>query len=275
MENTRHHSYALGHSKQELERLGRQALAFESFTRQVFQEAGISAGMRILEIGSGSGDVAFLAASLVGPTGEVVGTDRAAAAVQQASTRAKALGFGNVKFMEGDPAEMKFDRPFDAVIGRLVLMYYPDPIDTVRNLALHVCPGGVIVFQEFDMANSRSVPAIPVYERHIGLIRQTLTATGARTQLGPELYGVFLAAGLPGPSMRMDALISGGANSQAYDLVTEVVQSLLPVMEKLNIATATEINISTLAQRMREDVTAGKGVVLSPALIGAWSRKPA
>jgi hypothetical protein len=59
----------------------------------------------------------------------------------------------------------------------------------------------------------------------------------------------------------------------AYELVAEVIQSLLPVMEKLKIATAAEVEISTLAQRMREEVVALKGVVLSPGLIGAWSRK--
>jgi hypothetical protein len=74
--------------------------------------------------------------------------------------------------------------------------------------------------------------------------------------------------------MRMDALISGGPDSPAYELVTEVVRSLLPVMESLRIATATEVDISSLARRMRDEVVAAKGVLLYPALIGAWSRKP-
>ena len=104
-------------------------------------------------------------------------------------------------------------------------------------------------------------------------IKQTLTATGARTELGLELYQVYLAAGLPGPSMRMDALIGGGPDCLAYDLVADVVSSLLPVMEKLKIATAAEVDISSLAQRLRDEVVATKGVVLSPALIGSWSRK--
>jgi hypothetical protein len=45
------------------------------------------------------------------------------------------------------------------------------------------------------------------------------------------------------------------------------------VMEKLKIASATEVGISTLAQRMRDEVVALKGVVLSGGFIGAWSRK--
>src|SRR5215469_16514752 len=266
-------TYALGHSEQELERLSRQAQAFEPFTRQLLQEAGIATAMNVLDVGCGSGDVAFLAADLVGPTGEVIGADRAAAAVQRATARAEARDLRHVKFLEGDPAEMQFDRPFDAVIGRLVLMYYPDPVDAVRRLARHVREGGLIIFQEFDLANSRSLPLAPTFERHISWIKQTLSATGARTQLGLELYSVFVAAGLPGPSMRMDALIGGGPKCPAYELVAEVTESLLPAMEKLKIATATEVDVSSLTQRLRDEVVAAKGVVLSPGLIGSWSRK--
>jgi len=266
-------TYALGHSEEELERLSRQAQAFEPFTRQLFQQAGFTTGMRVFDVGCGSGDVALLAADLVGLGGEVIGTDRAAAAVKRATVRAQARGGGNVKFLEGDPTELRFDRPFDAIVGRLVLMYYPNPVNTVRKLAGHLRDGGLIVFQEFDFANCRSLPLAPTFERHVGWIRQTLSATGARTQLGLELYSVFLAAGLPGPSMRMDALIGGGADSPAYDLVAEVTGSLLPVMERLKIATATEIDLSSLAQRMRDEVVVSKGVVLSPGPIGAWSRK--
>ena len=85
-------SYALGHSAEELERLSRQAEAFEPFTRQLFQQAGITPGMRVLDVGCGSGDVAFLAADLAGPNGEVIGADRAPAAVNWATTRSPRVG---------------------------------------------------------------------------------------------------------------------------------------------------------------------------------------
>lgn len=267
-------TYAPGHSEEELDRLSRQAEVFEPFTRQLFQQAGITTSMRVLDVGCGSGDVSFLAADLVGRSGEVIGADRAAAAVNRAAARARARDIVNVKFLEGDPTEMRFDQPFDAVVGRLVLMYYPDPVDAVRKLVRHLRRGGLIVFHEFDIANCRSLPPAPTYDVHIGWIRQVLIATGARPQLGLELYSVFMAAGLPGPSMRMDALIGGGPDCPAYEMVTEVTRSLLPVMEKLKITTATEVDVSSLTQRMRNEVVASKGVVLSPGLIGAWSQKP-
>src|SRR5262252_3435792 len=142
---TRHSDYALGHSEQELERLSHQGQVFAPFTRQLFEQAGMRPGMRVLDVGSGAGDVAFLAAELVGPSGEVVGADREAAAVDWATARARSREVTNVKFLANDPAGMEFDRKFDAVVGRLVLMYYPDPVGALQKLVRHLQPGGLII----------------------------------------------------------------------------------------------------------------------------------
>jgi hypothetical protein len=74
--------------------------------------------------------------------------------------------------------------------------------------------------------------------------------------------------------MRMDALIGGGPDFPAYEMVAGVTRSLLPAMEELKVATAMEVDISSLAQRIRDEVVAGRGVVVFPPLIGGWSRKP-
>jgi len=130
------------------------------------------------------------------------------------------------------------------------------------------------VFQEIDLANACSVPVAPLFERSMTWIKQTLSGTGARLQMGLELYPVFVAAGLPGPSMRVDALIGGGPQCPLFEVVAELTQSLLPAMEKLNIASAAEAQVSTLAERMRDEVVALNGIVRSAGFIGAWSRKP-
>jgi len=194
-------TYALGHSERELERLTRQGKAFEPFTRQLLGQAGISSGMPALDVGSGAGDSSFLVAELVGRSGEVIGIDREPLAVEWATTRARSQRVENVQFLLGDPAAMEFTQKFDAVVGRLVLMYCPDPIHAVRSLAQHLRPGGLIIFQEFDLQNARSWPSAPTFDRAVGWIKQTLQSSGARTQLGLELHHLFLAADLPAPSL--------------------------------------------------------------------------
>ena len=73
-------SYVLGGTGYEHERLIRQARIFNPFTERLFRNAGVARGQRVLDIGSGVGDVAMLVAKLVGPTGEVVGVERDARA---------------------------------------------------------------------------------------------------------------------------------------------------------------------------------------------------
>ena len=74
--------YVLGHSDPELNRLAMQSAFWGELTEEVFRRAGIGVGMHVLDIGSGAGDVAFLAARLVGPTGSVLSIDRSEDAIK-------------------------------------------------------------------------------------------------------------------------------------------------------------------------------------------------
>src|ERR1043166_6228897 len=90
--------YVPGHGAREIDRLIRQAEMVEPITRRFFVEAGIAPGMCVLDIGSGVGDVAFLAADLVGEAGHVTGIDQSNSALAMARTRSEARGLGNVRF---------------------------------------------------------------------------------------------------------------------------------------------------------------------------------
>ena len=266
--------YALGHSSRELDRLSFQGTVFAGYTRQLLTEAGLTSGMRVLDVGSGSGDVSFLAADLVGPHGHVVGVDRSPEAVERARTRAVRRNISNVTFEVGDPASMHFDSPFDAIIGRFVLMYQDDPAKSLRSMMRYLREGGLVAFQEVDSTACRSWPAVPTFDAAARWLMDALRASGARPELGLEMHSLFLDCGLPGPSMRMDALVSGEEDSPVYKLLTEAVRTLVPTLEKLNIASAAEVQIESLTDRMREEVVAKRGVAMSYGLVGAWARKP-
>jgi SAM-dependent methyltransferase len=248
----------------------RQAKLFAPFTRQLFEEAGIGPGMRVLDVGSGAGDVSFLVRELVGRNGRVVGADISFSAVEYATHRAAALGLKSVDFVVGDPALMDFENGFDAVVGRLVLMYYPDPARALRKLAEHVHRGGILAFQEFDMSKMHSFPTVPTFEMSVDVIKQVFEASGAHVNLGLELNSIFLEAGLPEPSLRMDA-IAGGASKFPYDVVADAIHSLSPAIQRLKVTSPTELETGVLEQQMRAEAAACKGVAFSPTLIGAWS----
>ena len=180
-------SYVLGHTDQELERLVTQARLIDPITRRFFLGAGLAPGMRVLDVGSGAGDVSFLLAELIGATGDVVGVDHSPIAIRTANARKASRALANVSFVEGDPAELKFERPFDAVAGRYVLMFHPDPAAMLHRLATHLRPGGILVFHEPDWDGARSRPPVPTYDRLCQWLVKTFVQSGADPHMGAKL----------------------------------------------------------------------------------------
>jgi SAM-dependent methyltransferase len=269
-------SYVLGHSDRELDRLSVQGRLIEPITRRFFVDAGIGPGMRVLDVGSGAGDVAFLAADLVGPAGEVIGTDRASSGLVVARERAEARSMTNVTFLDGDPSEMTFPRPFDAIVGRYVLMFQQDPVALLRQLLPHVRPGGVVVFHEPFRGGIRSFPPVLTYDRGWELVDETFRRSGADPLMGIKLHSTFVSAGLPPPSMRMESVIAGGAScSDQVHFEMDVVGTLVPQMERLGVATAIEVDAETLVNRAFAEVVATDSVIVGRSEVGAWSSVPA
>jgi protein-L-isoaspartate O-methyltransferase len=114
-------AYAMGRSEAETERLIRQSGLYAPFTWRLFEQVGLGPGMRVLDVGTGAGDVALMAAEMVGTTGSVVGVDHNPKVLQTARARAIRAGVTNATFVEGDAGALELDGGFDAAVGRLVL----------------------------------------------------------------------------------------------------------------------------------------------------------
>jgi SAM-dependent methyltransferase len=266
--------YALGYSTEEERRLAQQAEVFEPLTTDVFRHAGIGADMRLLDIGCGVGDVSIVAARMVGPGGTVLGIDRGEESILTARRRAKGLGIDNVAFVATDIASFATEKIFDAIVGRLILLYFPDPSATLRRLSSFLRPGGIMVFQEMDMSTIASVSSSTLAERVANWIRDAFAVAGVHTEMGPRLPDIFINAGFLRPQMIAGQRVASGFEALPYVVMAGTVRSLIPVMERAKIATAAEIDIDTLADRLREEAVKKKEpVAYSPRLVGAWARK--
>jgi tRNA A58 N-methylase Trm61 len=85
-------------------------------TTALFQRAGVSEGMRVLDVGSGAGDVAIGLARMVGSSGSVVGIELDPPSVAVAERRAREAGFANVEILSGDVGTIDLPGPFDAAV---------------------------------------------------------------------------------------------------------------------------------------------------------------
>jgi ubiquinone/menaquinone biosynthesis C-methylase UbiE len=271
---TRAPEYVLGYSSSERERLIAQSDFIGDLTADVFRRSGLDTGMRVLDIGSGAGDVALLAGGIVGRTGSVLGVDRSAESIALAQERVRSMGLGHVTFRQAELAELELDDQVDALVGRLVLMYVPDCENVLRRLLRFVKPGGVVVFHEIEIGLARSVPPCPLFDATVGQVRDTFSRAGFETNMGSKLLPLFRQLGLQDRQAMLGGRIEGEPGAGVHIWLAEVVRSLLPAMERLGVATANEVHVETLAARLQVETEARHAVIIASPFVGCWARKP-
>jgi SAM-dependent methyltransferase len=267
------HGYALD-ADVDRTRLVDQARIIDRISERYMREAGIAPGMRVLDLGSGMGDVALLAARLVGPGGRVLGVERSPDLLAAAQERIDDLGVRNVEFVEGDVTQLPElgGRPFDAVVGRLILMHVADPAAVLRAAAALVRLDGPVVAMEYDTGWLPSYPPVALWDTTIELVRAALVGAGMHARMGLELRAAFLAAGLPAPQLRSEQDVGGGLHWTGYEALAETARAALPLIAAAGLGDAEELEIDSLAARLRTAVVAGGAVAASPALVGAFTR---
>jgi len=265
--------YALGSTAAEHERLIRQSAQLAPLTERLFRDSGIGPGQRVLDIGSGVGDVAMLAAKLVGPSGEVVGVERDPETIARAKARVAEAGLHHVTFTQVDVNQISSDIPFDAAVGRFILQFLPDPASILRSLSRFVRPGGVLAFHEVSYAPFlQQAKRLPLWSACASLIHETFRRSGANTEMGFDLYRVFQEAGLPAPTMSLEMPL--GHDPEFTRWVPDLLGSLLPLVRQFKLPLEPLGDLNTLPERIHAEVAASNSVVSWVAMVGAWSRKP-
>ena len=269
-------TYTMGRSAGETERLIEQAHLYERVTLRMLRNAGVEPGMKVLDIGSGAGDVAMAAAQLVGPEGAVVGVDVNPEILETARARAQQAGHANIEFLAGDALELELPRDFDAVIGRLVLMYLADPVAALKQFVSHLRSGGIVAFQEGELTLYQAVrsPDTPLINQLVEWGLEVFQRSGANIGMGLELQRVFTEAGLPAPVAHLEAPAGAGPDWVGFGFLQQAFTSLLPLIESFGIATAAEVDVETLGERLqRESESSGRLIVLPPH-VTAYARLP-
>jgi ubiquinone/menaquinone biosynthesis C-methylase UbiE len=272
--------YMPGRSDAETDRLVHQAGLYERITLGMLREAGVSPGMRVLDVGCGAGDVSMLAAALVGSGGSVVGVDVNPDILQRARQRTAEQGLANLEFREGDARTADVGSGYDAVVGRLVLMYMADPAQAVRALSRRVRPGGIVAFQEQDLTFLAGMPLMsgidpaeaPVLMSVVRWILAAYECTGLNPQTGLLLTRTFLDAGLPEPALRLEIPMSSMHARDGFAFTAAAVRGVVPLLTAHGIASEDEIDIETLADRLQAECIRLRLAPMQAPQVTAWAR---
>src|SRR5215216_3511586 len=213
--------YIWGRGQGEIDRLLETGRFVGDLSDQLLRVARIGRGMRVLDVGCGAGDVSFLTARLVGPDGTVIGVDNSSEATAAARERARQAGLMNVEFITHDAAYLSLEPPVDAVIGRLVLIYFDDPAALLRRLLRNLQLGGVVAFQEWAAPVAVSEPRSVLFDTAIERLAETFIRAGFGGRSGRRMRRMFQDAGLPAPRMLEMARVEGGPDSPIYAFVEQ------------------------------------------------------
>lgn len=264
-------SYVLGHTPREIERLQRQAELLRPLTLQMLAACSLAPGNTVLDIGTGAGDVAMLAAGMVGPSGTVVGIDRNADVLARARLRAEAAGLDQLRFEQMHLDEADALGTFDAVVGRYVLVHQADRVGFLRAAAALVKNGGHLALLELATSADESFafPPLEVYAAIMAQIHEAFQAAGSELGVGTRLVELFATAGLPEPQL-MAATPVGGPASAVPAWLVETWSSLLPALIAGGGTPAVEP--AEALDRLLAAATAAKVQLFGPRNVVGWAK---
>lgn len=199
--------YLLGHHATEWARLDAQHLLWREALLGDVLAAGLSEGMRVLDMGCGVGSFLADLAEVVGASGQAVGVERDPSALAEARRRFE--GVEHVAVVGGDLTAGPLPDGFDLVVCRWVLSFVSDVDAALARLADCLVPGGVLVVQDYDHDGVNLFPAIEGFSEVIEAFRAAYRDSGGDLYVATRLPGAYRACGLVETRVMPHAMASG------------------------------------------------------------------
>jgi ubiquinone/menaquinone biosynthesis C-methylase UbiE len=180
---------------------------FAPATQALVADGLIGRGHHVLDIATGPGEPALTIAALVGPEGKVFGIDPVVEMIEAACRAADRLRLGNAQFDVASVGDLPFpaDR-FDAVTSRFGVMFFPSPVDAVREMLRVLKPRRKLALVVWHLAerNPFHYTLSRVMERFVGSAPPAPDAPDAfRFAVPGKLREVLAEAGVANPSERL------------------------------------------------------------------------
>jgi ubiquinone/menaquinone biosynthesis C-methylase UbiE len=226
---------------------------FAPITEALVEDAKIGSGQTVLDVGTGSGEPALSLAELVGTEGKVIGVDPIPGMVEAARRAAARLGLRNAQFDVAFADHLPFPADtFDAVVSRLGAMFFPSPVEAIREILRVLKPGRKMALAVWHFAerNPFHCALSEVMDRYVN-----------SPPPGPDDLDAFRFAP---PGKLREALSKAGAIASSERLLQFNIQAPLSVEEfwtlrremsdklRKKLATLSEAQMAELQREMLE-----------------------
>jgi len=261
--------YAIRGGDEGRRRLDLLARTMAPNTEALLARAGIRAGMRCIDLGCGGGHVSRYLAERVGAGGFVVGLDIDDIKLAAAKQECALAGLQQLEFRAGSVTEWSEPATYDLVYGRFILSHLPGPAAVVESMAAALRPGGIFVVEDVDFGGAFCHPPNTGYERYCSLYREVVNRRGGNAELGRELYGMCLDAGLA--EVEVDVVQpthGGGEPEKALSLST--LTNIADAVIAEGLANADEV--AELIAELTRYTANPRAIVSVPRIFQVWGR---
>jgi ubiquinone/menaquinone biosynthesis C-methylase UbiE len=238
-------------------------------TAALFGRAGLSPGMRCVDLGCGGGAVTLEIARLVAPGGSVTGVDMDELELALARQAAARRGLDNIEFRRLNLNDWDEPGAYDAVFCRFVLQHLSQPVDLLGRMWTAVRPGGVLIVEDADFDGSCCDPPNDSFDFFLRAYSQVIHRRGGDQAVGRKLYGYSLAASIPDPQVTLVQSVWTAGDEKLLPWTTLEASAEAIVSEHL--ASADEV---TAALDDLQQFTADPGTLIcGPRVFQLWSRR--
>ena len=255
------------HGARRLAVLGRVKLPT---TIAVLEDLGLQPGMRCLDVGCGSGAITLAMASVVGPTGQVVGFDHNKAVLRWAVDAAHRLHITNATFCTADVADLEAEGCYDLVFSRFLLSRVPNPGDVLDRMVRALRPGGIVVVEDEEFAGQFCHPRSAAFDRYAELYAAALRRRGGDPEIGPTLPARLDAQGLE--DVGVNVVQPTFRQNEGKRLPGLTMAHLGPELEAHHLADLDEVEeLTAQLEELAHDETSIVGL---PRVYQCWGRRP-
>lgn len=168
-----------GISPSDFHRLRLQGTLLKPIAKTFLLKAGLQPGMKVIDLGSGSGEFSCVAAEIIGDSGILIGFDKSHLAIKHANMTIKEKGLKNVKFELHDILNISTVKNVDAIIGRFILSYLENPSVMIKSWLASTNSIPIIAFQEWNLTELPEQDSQNSFMKNIhSLIIKTLKLSG-------------------------------------------------------------------------------------------------
>jgi hypothetical protein len=118
-----------------------------------------------------------------------------------------------------------------------------------------------------------ALPSSPLLDQMWDWILELYRRAGMDLDSGLRVFRHFREAGLPAPTMHLDAAVGGGPDWAGYDYMAGLVRTLLPLFVQHGVATEAEVDIDIFAESLRQEMCAQQGIATTWSFVTAWALK--